>query len=110
MNIKYVLMTLAVFLGASLARAEDSKAPTDKKDKTSYSMGYNIGNAWKRQGIEASDVNLDVLLSGLRDATAGKESTINETENRELLNAFQTELRNRREEKRKVLVEKNKKE
>ena len=89
-------MALAICLGTDLSRAEDAKAPADKKDKTSYSMGYNIGNAWKRQGIEASDVNLDVLLNGLRDATAGKESTINETENRELLNAFQTELRDRR--------------
>jgi FKBP-type peptidyl-prolyl cis-trans isomerase FklB len=73
-------------------------------------MGYNIGSAWKRQGIEASDVDLEVLLQGLRDATENKPSTVTDQENRELLTAFQAELRTRREEKRKELGEKNKKE
>src|SRR5687768_11187151 len=109
MNMKYLALALGLCFAAGLARAaEDQKvSAADKKQKTSYSMGFNIGSAWKRQGIEPSDVDLDVLLSGLRDATAGKESTINEQENRELLTAFQAELRTRREEKRKELGEKN---
>jgi FKBP-type peptidyl-prolyl cis-trans isomerase FklB len=110
MNMKYFAMTLAVILGAGLARAEDKTPITDKKDKIGYSMGYNIGSNFKRQGVEATDVNLEALLNGLRDATSGKESTISEQENRELLNSFQAELRTRREEKRKQLGEKNKKE
>jgi FKBP-type peptidyl-prolyl cis-trans isomerase FklB len=109
MNTKYLVMALGLCFAAGLARAEDKKVFEDKKQKTSYSMGYNIGSAWKRQGIEPTDVDLDVLLSGLRDATLGKDSTINEQENKELLTAFQSELRNRREEKRKQLGEKNKK-
>ena len=108
MNTKYLALTLALCCVTGLTRAEDKKVLTDKKQKTSYSMGYNIGNAWKRQGIEANDVDLDVLLSGLRDATDGKESSVSEQENRELLTAFQGELRTRREEKRKELGEKNK--
>jgi len=109
MNTKYLVMALGLCFAAGLARAEDKKVFEDKKQKTSYSMGFNIGSAWKRQGIEPTDVDLDVLLSGLRDATLGKDSTINEQENKELLTAFQSELRNRREEKRKQLGEKNKK-
>src|SRR5215217_4617080 len=110
MNTKYLTLALGLCFAAGLARAEDKKELGDKKQKTSYSMGYNIGSAWKRQGIDAADVDLDVLLSGLRDATSGKDSVINEQENRELLTSFQTDLRTRREEKRKVLGEKNKKE
>jgi FKBP-type peptidyl-prolyl cis-trans isomerase FklB len=110
MNTKYLALIFGLCCVTGLTRAEEKPVLTDKKQKTSYSMGYNIGNAWKRQGIEATDVDLDVLLSGLRDATAGKESSISEAENRELLTAFQTDLRTRREEKRKQLGEKNKKE
>lgn len=110
MNTKYLALILGLCCVTGVTRAEDKKELTDKKQKTSYSMGYNIGSAWKRQGIEATDVDLDVLLSGLRDATSGKESSVSEQENRELLTAFQGELRTRREEKRKQLGEKNKKE
>jgi FKBP-type peptidyl-prolyl cis-trans isomerase FklB len=110
MKIKYLILAFALWLGPALSRAEDAKPLTDKKDKTSYGMGYNIGSAWKRQGIEASDVNLDVLLQGLRDATTGKSSTVSDPESRELLTAFQNELRTRREAKRKELGDKNKKE
>jgi FKBP-type peptidyl-prolyl cis-trans isomerase FklB len=70
-------------------------------------MGYNIGGAWKRQGIEPNDVNLDALMRGLRDATAERESLVPEAESRQLLDAYQTELRTRREEKRKQQAETN---
>jgi FKBP-type peptidyl-prolyl cis-trans isomerase len=109
MKMKYLLLALVLSWGASLSAAENAPAITDKKDKISYSMGYNIGNSWKRQGIEPTDVNLEILAKGLKDATAGDPSVVSETENRELLNAFQTELRTRREEKRKEMGEANKK-
>lgn len=110
MNMKYLAMALAIFFAAGLVRAEDKKVLKDKKEKTSYSMGYNIGNAWKRQGIEAADLDLDTLTSALRDVMTGKESAVSEAENKELLSAFQAELKTRRDEKRKELGEKNKKE
>ncbi len=108
MNMKYFTLVLAVLFATEVARAEDKHVLKDKKEKTSYSMGYNIGNAWKRQGIEPQDVDVDVLVSAIKDVMAGKDSLITDQENRELLSAFQTDLRNRREEKRKVQGEKNK--
>jgi FKBP-type peptidyl-prolyl cis-trans isomerase len=113
MNTKYLAIALAAFFAASWVRAEDQKAekaPTEKKDKISYSMGYNIGSSWKRNGFETNDVDLTALLNGLRDSMEGRDALVSEKENRELLTAFQGDLRTRREEKRKVLGEKNKKE
>ena len=110
MNTKYLVMALSLCFAAGLARAEDKKALTDKKDKTSYSMGFNTGNSWKRSGIEPSDVDLDVYLQGLRDSLTGKEAVVNEKDNQDAMRAFQTEVRNRMAEKRKALGEKNKKE
>jgi FKBP-type peptidyl-prolyl cis-trans isomerase FklB len=98
----------AVSLVAGSLRAEDAQAPTDKKGKISYSMGYNIGSSWKRNGFETNDVDLNILLNGLRDSMQNKDALIPEKENRELLTAFQADLRTRREEKRKQLGEKNK--
>ncbi|MFO1500302.1 MAG: FKBP-type peptidyl-prolyl cis-trans isomerase [Verrucomicrobiota bacterium] len=108
MTTKYIYAILTICFTAGVARAEDKKVLKDKKEKTSYSMGYNIGSAWKRQGIEGSDVDLDVLVSALKDVMEGKESIVTDQENRELLTAFQADLRTRRDEKRKQLGEKNK--
>jgi FKBP-type peptidyl-prolyl cis-trans isomerase FklB len=103
-------MAMAVAFAASWVRAEETKAPTDQKGKISYSMGYNVGNSWKRSGFETNDVDLEVFMNGLRDSMQGREALISEKENRDLLNGFQAELRTRREAKRKELGEKNKKE
>jgi FKBP-type peptidyl-prolyl cis-trans isomerase len=121
MNTKFIAMALAVSFLAGLARAEDKKTaeektttppltPQEKKDKISYSMGYNIGNSWKRNGFETNDVDLNVFMNGLRDCMNGKQSEVSDQQNRELLMGLQKELRDRREEKRKILGEKNKKE
>ncbi len=103
-------MALALCFGLSAAQAQDNRELASAKEKTSYSMGYNIGNAWKRQGIEAADVELQVLIRGLQDVLTEKPSVVSDQENRELLTNFQNELRSRREAKRKELGEKNKKE
>lgn len=103
-------MALAICFASSVAQAQENKELTTTKEKTSYSMGYNIGNAWKRQGIEAGDVDLQVLIRGLDDVMAAKPSVVSDQENRELLTQFQNELRTRRDAKRKELGEKNKKE
>lgn len=110
MNTKCLSVALALCFGLSAAQAQDNRELTSTKDKTSYSMGYNIGNAWKRQGIEAADVDLQVLIRGLQDVLNEKPSVVSDQENRELLTAFQNELRTRREAKRKELGEKNQKE
>src|SRR5439155_3323266 len=106
-KMKTRLMTLcAVGLVAGLVRAEDKAAFKDPKEKTSYSIGANLGNSLKRQEIE---VDLEVLIRGLKDGLAGK-STLTDQELKEVFTALNQELRAKMEEKRKALGETNKKE
>src|SRR5439155_10133710 len=106
-KMKTRLMTLcAVGLVAGLVRAEDKAAFKDPKEKTSYSIGANLGNSLKRQEIE---VDLEVLIRGLKDGLAGK-STLTDQELKEALTALNQEIRAKMEEKRKRLGETNKQE
>jgi FKBP-type peptidyl-prolyl cis-trans isomerase FklB len=110
MNMKYLAMAIAGLFVFGIAHAEDKKVLTNKTEKLSYSMGYNIGTVWKRQSIETNDVDLATMISAIQDAMAGHPSLLTEQENRDAVTAFRNELRSRVEEKRKVLAEKNKKE
>jgi FKBP-type peptidyl-prolyl cis-trans isomerase FklB len=107
---RYLAIGLICCAVISSVRADDKGPLTDKKDKLSYSMGYNIATQWKRQGIEPTDVDLDTLIRAMRDAFAGHDSLINDKDNREVINSFRTEMNARMQEKRKVQGEKNKKE
>jgi FKBP-type peptidyl-prolyl cis-trans isomerase FklB len=110
MNMKYLVLGLSLCFATGLARAEDKAALTEKKDKVSYSMGFNTGNSWKRNGIETNDIDTAVFLQGLRDSLGSKEALVPEKENRDTMTAFQSEIRTRQAEKRRVQGEKNKKE
>jgi FKBP-type peptidyl-prolyl cis-trans isomerase FklB len=108
MNMK---VTLLVTLFASLLTvpvlAQNDAALQDQKQKVSYSIGVNIGNAWKRQDIE---VDLDLAIRGIKDALGGGKTLLTDEEMRSVLTAYQTELRTKQQEKRKLLAEKNQKE
>ena len=104
-------LTLLVTLSAGLLTvpvlAQDNGALQDPKQKVSYSIGVNIGNAWKRQEIE---VDLDLAIRGIKDALGGSKTLLTDEEMRSVLTAYQTELRTKQQEKRKLLAEKNQKE
>ena len=48
--------------------AQNTGVLPDQKQKVSYSMGVNIGTAWKRQDVE---VDLDTVVRGIKDAMGG---------------------------------------
>jgi FKBP-type peptidyl-prolyl cis-trans isomerase FklB len=94
--------------GTLLAADQNPAAPAqfkDSRDKTSYSLGVNIGTSMKMQGAE---VNPEEVANGLRDAISGK-AKLTEQEVRETLMAWQQELRSKRMEKMKAEGEQNKK-
>lgn len=97
-------------LGATtmLSQAAD-KTPElkDQKDKVSYSIGMDIGNNFKRNGIE---INPDVLAAGLRDVLGSGKTAMTEQEAREVIMAFQQDLQSKRQEKANALGVTNKKE
>ncbi len=94
--------------GTLFAADEKPAAPAqfkDNRDKTSYSLGVNIGTSMKMQG---ADIDAEQVSNGLRDALANK-AKMSEQEVRETLMAWQQELRSKRMEKMKAEGEVNKK-
>lgn len=97
------LTTLLLGAAASQALAADDPMLQDPKKKLAYSVGLNIGGAWKAQDV---DFDVEAVARGIRDQLAGKP-LLTEAEAREVMMAFQTEHRAKQEEKRKLLAEKN---
>lgn len=57
--------------------AQDSPALKDQKGKESYSMGYQFGQNVKTKGV---DLDVDVYMSGLRDALGGAKPALSQEE------------------------------
>ena len=74
---------------ASLGLAQDKPELKDQKDKASYSIGYDIGDTFKKQKI---DLNVDAMVVGLKEALAGKDASISKEEREKTLQAFQKEM------------------
>lgn len=84
---------LIIYLGAagiaSLALAQDKPQLKDEKDKASYSIGYDIGETFKKQKVE---LNPDALFAGFKEGLAGKEAAMTKEERDKTLQAFQKEM------------------
>jgi FKBP-type peptidyl-prolyl cis-trans isomerase FklB len=103
------LRWIAVFVAAvlpGLVQAQSKGALKDQKDRVSYSYGLRYGSSLKQQSIE---IDPEVFAKGMKDALSGAETLVTEKEAREIITAYQKELRARQEEQDKVLGEKNKK-
>jgi FKBP-type peptidyl-prolyl cis-trans isomerase FklB len=103
---------LKLILGATMAAglvcgslAADSELK-DEKSKVSYGVGMNIGQNLKRSGFE---VDVDVLAGAIKDAIADKAPKMTETEAREVITAYQQNIRAKREEERGKIAETNRK-
>lgn len=92
---------------AGLASAADSTGDLKtQKDKVSYGVGMNIGTSLKRSGFE---VDVDLLSTAIRDVMADKPTRITEQEAREVIMAYQQEVRTKKEQERLLIAEKNRK-
>ena len=75
-NMKTRLIAIGMIgLIAGLLQAADKPEFKDAREKHSYSVGANWGNSLKRQEV---DVDLEVLINGLREAYAGHAALTDE--------------------------------
>ncbi len=86
---KRLIICLGAVFIASIGLAQDKAQLKDQKDKASYSIGYDIGDSFKKQKIE---LNLDAMITGLKDAMAGKDAAMPKEEREKVLQAFQKEM------------------
>ena len=62
------LVSITVLLCA--VRAEENPEIVDETDRVNYSLGYQIGGDFKRQGVELSP---ELVVKGIQDALSGIE-------------------------------------
>jgi FKBP-type peptidyl-prolyl cis-trans isomerase len=97
---------IGLFVLTMNAMAQEKGPPKDKKEKTGYSIGVNIGQDMKRYSIE---IDADMVAQGLKDVYAGKMK-LSDEEMRSTLADLNKEMQGKENERMKILGEKNKKE
>jgi len=97
-----VLTGLGLLSGVCLAGEKlELKGP---KEKESYSLGYQFGENFKKQGVA---IDLDVYTSGIRDALGGKEPQMGKEEIRATLTNLRQRLMAEQQKALKEKAEKN---
>lgn len=109
-----VLWMLLVLTVASVACAQDQEpeAPAAGEtgafetmtQKVSYSIGLNMGRSLEQQEVE---VDLDVLLAGIRDGMSGATAKMTDQEIQETMQAFQQEMMQKAQAQREEMATKN---
>jgi len=101
------MAVVGVVLLTGAAWAEEAAVLKNQKDKVSYGIGMNIGKSLKKDAV---DVDIDLLVKGLKDSLSGGQTLMSDEEYRATLTAFQKEMMEKQAEAAKALAEKNKKE
>ena len=89
-----IVVCCVLFAAAPAIAGKDKKAELKtERDKTSYAVGYNTGVGLSRN-IEAQsiDIDLTIVLRGIKDAFAKAEPQLPEEEIRAVLQALQQDL------------------
>jgi FKBP-type peptidyl-prolyl cis-trans isomerase FklB len=99
-----LIAVLSVALLSGVCRAGDKLDMTDKKVRLSYSVGYQVGGDFLRQG---TDINPELLLKGVQDALLGKEPLMTPQEMRSTLVEVQKTVAAAQNQKNTAQAEKN---
>ena len=83
------MVVLGVVLLAAQVLAEEPTVLKTAQDKVNYSIGVNVVRNFKQQGTE---IDLDTLTQGMKDALAGGKLLMTEEELRKTMAAVQTEV------------------
>jgi len=78
----WLIGILGLTLLSSVCMAEDKTVFKDEKDRVNYSVGFQIGGDFERQGVE---LNPELLVRGIRDAIEKKRPLLGEEEMRQVL-------------------------
>ena len=89
-GMKYIsIVVLSIALLVDVCSAEERLELKDQKDKDSYSLGYKLGSDFTREDMK---IDLEALISGIRDAFGGKAPLLNEDEMRKTLMNLQKKM------------------
>jgi len=105
MKFRWILLC-GLIVAAGQARSEESTELKTDKDRLSYSIGVSIGKNFKK---ESTDVDLDLLLKGLKSGLAGEKLLMADKDWRQVMNKYQSEMRQHAIMTRRLALEDNKK-
>ncbi len=95
---------------APAAAAPPSGSPpalAGQKERVSYAIGMDIGGQFRKQSM---DLDVALLVQGLKDAFSGGTTLLTEQEARTAMNELRTQMMQKEQEARRVAGEKNQKE
>jgi len=110
--IVFVSVALLVAVNVSCTKSTESGSPDKKvsletlKQKGSYIMGHQQGQSLKMRQLD-TEMDMDAFLLGFKDALKGV-SQIEDKDKQEIFREFFQGVRERLEEKQKILGDKNK--
>jgi FKBP-type peptidyl-prolyl cis-trans isomerase FklB len=81
--------TTAATTSASTNASSTAGALTTDKDRESYAMGMYFGTGWKKNGV---DVDLDMLMRGIKDSQSGGPTLLTEDQMRSQLMQLQRDV------------------
>jgi FKBP-type peptidyl-prolyl cis-trans isomerase FklB len=89
-----------------LANAEEAGVLKTQRDVQSYGVGVNIAKSFK---VDEIDLDLELLVRGLKDGLSGERLLMPERELRKAMNAFQGEIRQKAAARHRIAAEDNRK-
>lgn len=105
MKLKWILLCVLAAASSQALAADKTVLKTDK-EKLSYSIGASIGRNLK---TDSTDIDLNLLIKGLKSSMAGEPLLLPEKELRQAMNDYQTQLRQHMMAKKQQATEENKK-
>jgi FKBP-type peptidyl-prolyl cis-trans isomerase len=99
-------MVLGILLLVAPINAAETPLLKTQKDKVSYGIGVDMARNFKQQGI---DFDSDILIKGFLDQSSGEKLLMTEDDIRATLNAYQSEILQKRAQVMKAAAEENKK-
>ena len=106
MSKRNAIFLCLLVLAAGQALAADSSAIRTERDRLSYSIGASVGKNLKS---EAADVDLNLLIEGLKASIAGEATLLSDKEIRQVMNDYQAQMRQRAMAKKQLATGDNKK-
>ncbi len=101
-----VIVFIAAMGLAFPAFGDEGSLSGEKRDKWSYVLGVELGNAIKTR---STDVNLDMVREGIKDVLSGAKLRFTDKEMAEIKTAVEEEISATKEKRVKALSERNKK-
>lgn len=81
-----IVPVLLVAFTAPPAAADDGLTLDDKDSRINYSVGYQVGSDFRRQGVE---IDPEIVARGIADAMSGSEPAMSSLEMRKELTDLQ---------------------